>query len=824
MRYARLKPKVFHKLAVVVDIKTNSQQSGKSSVNLDSLQQEVITLLDEINLLIADTKADLNDSTELQYDRFQAQISAMGQNVANLELRMAIVAPMKAGKSTIINAIAGQELLPSCAVAMTTLPTEIVFNSQQDRPTLYLSQNTISLFQQLERQLKQQIDRLGIEPLQQRLARYPHLLDLFAKVATESNFSLTESISGQDAITRVLNRLNHLIRIYSVIEPTQDPLSLLKDIPRIETPSLSLANQKQTEGMGNLTIVDTPGPNEAGDGLKLTAVVEEQLRRSSIVLIVLDFTQLNSEAAEVIKRQIQPIVESIGKDNLYVLVNKIDQRRQGDMTPEQVKEFVMADLDLEPDRHGNRVFEVAAVRAFTATKFLLEVQQNPQIQLLEIKSLTALAQEVLGIDWDEELDDITVKILVKKARKLWQRSGFAAFFASAIAVLMENAAPQCLTNALNLSRTNLLAIRDDLNLRYRAISQDTAKIQQEIKSLEADLTHIESCRERLSSMAEIKIKLQQNLQIVLQQLKTEAAFDVENFFVEEEYLQADALKKADINARNLLLSNLSDFELFPKWVSENLKAGIEYKTAGIVSFKTEAEAEYFTQEAVTKAKQRLENLILQVSQDIEQEIARAKENLEKFLVEETADIIERAKNRLQTAFKIQLDLPSPIVPYRRDLTVEKQLVKTKSRLVDDGYEERLVRKRAWYYWFGMVPFYKQEQFKKPYKQENYYTVSVHEIVKQINSASDMFIDEIENEITIYLEGELQQQVDNFFVKLDRYLSNYLQSLQQAQFDRQLGLDRRETLSHSLSKLVPKASDYIKRTDSYLSKTRQMLTK
>ncbi len=60
------------------------------------------------------------------------------------------------------------------------------------------------------------------------------------------------------------------------------------------------------------------------------------------------------------------------------------------------------------------------------------------------------------------------------------------------------------------------------------------------------------------------------------------------------------IKKADLNARNLLLGNLSDFELLTKWVSDNLKAGIEYKTAGIISFKTELEAEYFTQETVGK--------------------------------------------------------------------------------------------------------------------------------------------------------------------------------------------------------------------------------
>lgn len=807
----------------MVDIKAKSQQSeNKNTINVDKLQREVVGLLDEINLLIDNTQADLNTVTESKYDNFQAQIAAAGENVADLQLRMAIVAPMKAGKSTIINAIAGQELLPNCAVAMTTIPTEIVFNPEINQPTLHLSQDTLNLFQNLEADLKKKVEELGLEPLQQRLSRYPHLLDLFADIASSNNFSLTEQVIGREAIATALNRLNHVIRIYSVIEPIKDPIANLKDIPRIETPCLSVGNSKQEKTLGNLTIIDTPGPNEVGEGLRLTAVVEEQLRRSSIVLVVLDFTQLNNEAAEKIKQQIQPIVESIGTDNLYVLVNKIDQRRQGDMTPEQVKDFVVADLGLDSDEDSDRVFEIAAIRAFTATKFLLEIQQNPGIQLLEIKSLTSLAEEALGIDWDEELDDINIDILTKKAQKLWQKSGFAGFMDSAISTLMVNAAPQCLQNALNLSRNHLLAIKDDLNLRSQAISQDTAKIQAEIKSLENDLKHLESCRDSLSSISDIKIKLQQNLQILLEQLKNEAAIDVENFFAGEEYEQADAIKKADIHARNLLLSNLGDFELFPKWVSENIKAGIEYKTGGLVSFKTELEAEYFTQEAVAKAKQRLEELILKISENIEAEVKQAREDLENFLIQETQEIIERAQSRLQTVFEIELHLPSPIINSDQEIEIERQLVKTKSRLVDDGYEECLVKKRAWYYWFGMITFYKQEKYKKPYKKEDYYAVSVNEIIEQINLSSETFVDEIQEKITIYTEQELHQQVDDFFVRLDKYLGSYLKSLQQSQSDHKLSLKQREKLSNSLARLVPQATKYINQADHYLEETQQIL--
>ena len=195
--------------------------------------------------------------------------------------------------------------------------------------------------------------------------------------------------------------------------------------------------------------------------------------------------------------------------------------------------------------------------------------------------------------------------------------------------------------------------------------------------------------------------------------------------------------------------------------------------------------------------------------------------MENFLIEETGDIVKRAKNRLQTAFDLELHLPLPIINVDNEIQVKQQLIKTKSRLVDDGYEERLVKKRAWYYWFGVVPFYSQEQYKKPYKKEDYYAVSVHEIVDQINISSDIFIDEIQQRITVYLEQELHQQVDSFFIKLDEYLSGYLKSLQQAQSDHQLSLEKRDKLSSSLATLVPQATDCINKAENFLEETRKI---
>ena len=388
---------------------------------------------------------------------------------------------------------------------------------------------------------------------------------------------------------------------------------------------------------------------------------------------------------------------------------------------------------------------------------------------------------------------------------------------------MANAAPKCLAAALSLSRHRLMELRDDLNLRSNAISQDTEKIQTEIIALEADLTYLKSCRNRLAGIEDIKTQLKQNLAKILTELKQEASVTVEDYFTGEEYQRGDFLKKADIKTRNLLLSNLGDFELFPKWVSENLKSSLEYKTAGIVAFKTEAEAENFAQEAVVWAKERLEKLLLKVRQNTELEIKQASVNLGEFLLDETQPIIDRAKSRLQSNFEIELSLPSPAIQIEQEITLKKQVVKTKSRLVDSGYEKRLIKTRAWYYWLGLMPFYKQEKYQKPYKKENYYTVSVHELVEEINTATEKFIELIQEQIIIYFDNDLQEQVNIFFGKLDDYLTGYLHSLQQAQIDKKMSLEQRERLSNNLLRLLPQATNCLNKTNNYLEKTKKLLT-
>jgi GTPase SAR1 family protein len=236
--------------------------------NVQDLQRDVIELLGQISVLMARASTALSsDTAGNKYREFQQEVADATRNVEDLALRMAIVAPMKAGKSTIINAIIGQELLPSRNAAMTTLPTEIIFDAERREPILTLSPQILAVFQETLLALKRQITALeGQAP--EKIAQYPHLLPLLERIQAMVVVSIPAETAGREQIIKTLADLNDIIRLCSVFDPLADPLGHLMEVPRIYTPFLRADITEQSNKLGNLVIIDTPGPNEAGENLR----------------------------------------------------------------------------------------------------------------------------------------------------------------------------------------------------------------------------------------------------------------------------------------------------------------------------------------------------------------------------------------------------------------------------------------------------------------------------------------------------------------------------------------------------------------------------
>ncbi|OKH40848.1 dynamin family protein [[Phormidium ambiguum] IAM M-71] len=783
--------------------------------NIQSLQTNAIDLLGQVGSLLHRVSTALSsDTASEKYAKFQREVADATRNVSDLELRMAIVAPMKAGKSTIINAIVGQELLPSRNAAMTTLPTEIIFDPQLAEPVLVLTQQIQDIFRDTFTALQRKITELGLDRVQERMAQYPHLAKLPEKIQGMTGIAIDSKISGRLPIINSLRALNDIIRLCSVLDPLSDPLQSLIDVPRIYSPFYRSGITDRADIAGKLVIVDTPGPNEAGENLKLVNVVAEQLQASSVILIVLNFTELNTKAEDEIKKDVARVIELRGKDNLYVLVNKVDQRKEGDMTPEQVRQFVAAEFGIGDGEQSDRVFEISARWAFSAANFLGEVQQRPGVDVAQLRTARSLAQDVFPLDWEEELQETTVNQLQKKAEKLWNKSGFDLFLTNAVNALMTEAAPRCITSSLKIAKGRLLELLEDTQLRSRAINEDGEKLRLEVAALDEDIHSIENCRNSLQEIEQIKIDLQEKLNKILENLQQEGKLSVETYLLQEDPHVADFVAKGGTTGK-----------VFANWIAQQKQeVATESKRLSSMEFTTLRDAEEFAGLAVAYAKRRVDLLLEKVQENSVQVIDEARQKMMNFLDEQTKPIIDRARERLNENFHLNLSLPNLRFQSDYYIDLNKPLVIRHTRKIDQGYSEVVRTKRSFLHFLWLVPFEVTEKVRRPHKTENFYTVSLQGIIYEINKLIDQRINDIKNGISQYLDEDFQQRIDDFFNDLDTYLNNYRNSLKQAQVDQQLSIEAKTKLTEALNSLVPEVKEQVKKADAYLNYMEELVPK
>ena len=787
--------------------------------NVQELQGQVIDLLEQVSDLMsrASTQLWFEDGSESKYKTYQEQVDKEYRKVENLELRMAIAAPMNAGKSTIINAIIGQELLPSCATAMTTLPTEIVFKANATESILKLSPRIRSAFQEAFLALKQKIDVQGISKVLEDTAEYPHLADLLHKIHNMTDFPVSVEISGRDEVNKKLTDLNHIIRLCSILDLSEDPLKSLNDTdipPRIETPFWRSQQNEQPQKLGNLVIIDTPGPNEAGVSNKLESVVSTQLWNSQLVLIVLDFTQLKAEAAEKIKYEVDKVIRTRGKKNLYVLVNKVDQRRKGDMDTEKVGKFVADNLKLLDDNDTDRVFEISARQAFCSSAFFREAQQHSDVK--ESETAKALAQELWSVDWEEELENATVEELQRKAERLWKRSGFAPFLEKAISAIMAEVAPRCMESALNLCLVRLQGLCEDTKLRQSGIAKKAEELQGGIEALNAELSNLQKCRGSLDGeVSKIKKRLRQTVNENIERLRRDV--------------------------RKQLSQNLPDSadNSFKNTFSRYLKI---IPNPGVFEFESEEDAKSFANKVAESTNLIVKNQLNKTCKDTEEETDELIKELSDLLESKTKPIIESARNRLKKDFDVSLDLDTikivdvytrvnePGTSYSRGFDFDFQVLLNK--LFDNIFAF------IWEYIILQNPIVKAIRdgirslaaffgFKTEEKAK--YIIKLMPYIEEVIKVIENNREKIKTQAEAYIESYFQHKIDRYFKALDSYLGNYRDDLEQSLKDKNLPLQKLDELKHILNSFADadganrlEIGKLIKQANTLLEDTKQLL--
>lgn len=403
-----------------------------------ALQDEIRTLIEKQQTLMARLRDDgtiwkyepkTNVLTQAELERQIAALASDKVKVQALESTIAVIGTMKAGKSTTINALIGEDVLPHRLTAMTTLPTLIRHKPGQKEPVLKL--HKLDVFKKLVDEVKAKVDAFdGQETDQSKINE---------ALTTVKNRSadIRQEYVGKDEIHQALFLINDTFRLAGHDSFAVDLGSYLQQfseitsLPTVEVEFRCLAGNPQSAHPGSLALLDTPGPNEAGQSDVLKKTLSEQIEKNaSMVLLVMNYTQLNTEQDSEIRNQIKSIKE-VFKDRSFVVVNRFDEKKQNDLGETQTKKLASDLLNDSVDDDfitPDAVFPVSSHYAFIVEKVRQQIEARVELSIfLSDDQNRDFIEAAFGVIEQDEIEELTFEDIEKKSARLLKRSGYGLF-------------------------------------------------------------------------------------------------------------------------------------------------------------------------------------------------------------------------------------------------------------------------------------------------------------------------------------------------------------------------------------------------------------
>ncbi|HBA9158479.1 TPA: dGTPase [Escherichia coli] len=455
-------------------------------LNINLLRQ----MVDEPDVLL-----DGKNENGLLFDKRKAlkrieELEGEQIKTARREMVLAVVGTMKAGKSTTINAIVGQEILPNRNRPMTSVPTLIRHVPGKTEPVLHLEhiQPVRNLLSTLQQKLATPAGQQAVQTLQQT-GDTRELLDILA-----NDGWLKNEYHGEEEIFTGLASLNDLVRLAAAMgsDFPFDEYAEVQKLPVIDVEFSHLVGMDTC--LGTLTLLDTPGPNEAGQP-QMEVMMRDQLQKASAVLAVMDYTQMNSKADEDVRKELNAIAD-VSAGRLFVLVNKFDEKDRNGDGADTVRQKVPAMLNsyVLP---ASRVYSGSSRQAYLANRALHELRKNGTLPVNE-----AWVDDFVREAFGRMKKDYVCKdseLATEGATDLWEGSLIDQLITEVIqsshsraaALAVDSAAAKLMQNAENVS--------EYLSLRHQGLQQSIQSLQAHITSLLEDIREIADCQEQVTA-------------------------------------------------------------------------------------------------------------------------------------------------------------------------------------------------------------------------------------------------------------------------------------------------------------------------------------
>ncbi|MDZ3971379.1 dynamin family protein [Escherichia coli] len=441
----------------------------------------------------AEISNEQNFSKNFNKSNVNERIKALENELIKIDGRetvLAVIGTMKAGKSTTINAIVGKEILPNHNQPMTSVPTLIRHVPGKTEPVLYLKH--IQGVGNLLTKLNEKKDTPEGQEITQELQKNGNTCNLLEILSKDT--WLKNEYSGEKEIFTGLTLLNNLVRLAREMDVAFpfDEYAEVQNLPVIEVEFSHLVGMN--ENHGTLTLLDTPGPNEAGQP-QMEGMMREQLQKASAVLAVMDYTQMKSKADEDVRKELNAIAD-ISAGRLFVLVNKFDEKDRNGDGADAVCQNVPAMLNNNV-LPATRVYPGSSRQAYLANRALQELQKNGALPAGE-GWVRDFVREAFGamVEEDDWKNSTRVK---KRAEKLWEGSLLDKLIREVIQNAYSGAAVTALESAVAKLIKNATEVNETLSIRKDSLNKSVDDLLAQINSLQADINAIDECQRKVDS-------------------------------------------------------------------------------------------------------------------------------------------------------------------------------------------------------------------------------------------------------------------------------------------------------------------------------------
>ena len=765
-------------------------------LNINLLRQ----MVDEPDVL-----SDSKNENGLLFDKRKAlkrieELEGEQIKTARREMVLAVVGTMKAGKSTTINAIVGQEILPNRNRPMTSVPTLIRHVPGKTEPVLHLEhiQPVRNLLITLQEKLATPAGQQVAQTLQQT-GDTRELLDIL----TDDGW-LKNEYHGEEEIFTGLASLNDLVRLAAAMgtEFPFDEYAEVQKLPVIDVEFSHLVGMDTCQG--TLTLLDTPGPNEAGQP-QMEVMMRDQLQKASAVLAVMDYTQMNSKADEEVRKELNAIADvSVGR--LFVLVNKFDEKdRNGDGADAVCQKVpAMLNSDVLP---ASRVYPGSSRQAYLANRALHELRKNGTLPVDE-----AWVDDFVREAFGRMKKDYVCKdseLVTEGATDLWEGSLIDQLITEVIlsshsraaALAVDSAAAKLMQNAENIS--------EYLSLRHQGLMQSIQSLQAHITSLLEDIREIADCQEQVTAdvrmaMEEIDARTRELLTGVCTSLEEElndyfrSGKRKEQQMLEEENSAQPRERNAfafflDIFGTGNQHDRMRDFDPdSPEIKFSDRREALELMTqieSTVTSLHREAEAQF---------RPELEKIVSGIETGFRGTALYATEN-----------IAGRINTRLEDeGFTVKISFPA-VSQLQTRLAVKTNL----SALMEERTETVTRRRRQSGLWGKICGAFGTSDWGwETYKEDvSRSVININTVRKEVMSLTRAYFGELQASIEQDINQPVRQEIDAFFCAFREKVEQLRNTLIQSSEDHKRDQQAQERLTRRLQALNERVPELI--TDS-----------